>query len=108
MVCLPLLDVKLNFAVPVGKMGLFKSEYFLVRVRYARRSYPRTYARGDRNRVFLRKSFIVTRRLGKKPGFFGQKCVSPVSTRESPNRASPQFFRGEFTRSRCPENRLFL
>ncbi|MEG4573899.1 hypothetical protein QUA56_14565 [Microcoleus sp. N3A4] len=33
MVCLPLLDVKFNFAVTVGRMGLFKSEYFLVRVR---------------------------------------------------------------------------
>ncbi|MEG4799389.1 hypothetical protein QUB63_00660 [Microcoleus sp. ARI1-B5] len=28
MVCLPLLDVKFNFAVAGGKIGLFKSEYF--------------------------------------------------------------------------------
>ena len=30
----------------------------------------RTYARGARNRVFLEKSFVRTRRLSKKPGFF--------------------------------------
>jgi len=30
----------------------------------------RTYARGARNRVFLGKSFVVTQRLSKKPGFF--------------------------------------
>jgi hypothetical protein len=29
MVCLPLLDVKFNFAVAVGRMGLFKNKYFL-------------------------------------------------------------------------------
>lgn len=38
MVCLPLVDVKFNFAVAVDTMGLFKSKYFLVRVRCHRRS----------------------------------------------------------------------
>jgi hypothetical protein len=37
--------------------------------------YFRTYAPGLRNRVFLRKNLVVTRRFGKKPGFFGM-CVS--------------------------------
>ncbi|WP_445248129.1 hypothetical protein [Microcoleus sp. OTE_8_concoct_300] len=33
MVCLPLLDVKFNFAVAVGTMGLFKNKYLLVPAR---------------------------------------------------------------------------
>ncbi|MEG4093107.1 hypothetical protein [Microcoleus sp. Pol12B4] len=41
MVCLPLLDVKFNFAVAVGTIGLFKNKFLLVRVRCDRRSrYP--------------------------------------------------------------------
>ena len=31
----------------------------------------RTYAWGPKNRDFLRKYFLATRRFGKKPGFFG-------------------------------------
>src|SRR4028118_1297087 len=31
----------------------------------------RTYAWGPRNRFFLRKYFLATRRFGKKPGFCG-------------------------------------
>jgi len=38
MVCLPLLDVKFNFAVAVGRMGLFKNKYFLVPAMCDRRS----------------------------------------------------------------------
>jgi hypothetical protein len=35
----------------------------------------RTYAWGPRNRFFLRKYFLATRRFGKKPGFFsGSAC----------------------------------
>ncbi|MEG4171522.1 MULTISPECIES: hypothetical protein [unclassified Microcoleus] len=38
MVCLPLLDVKFNFAVAVGTIGLFKNKFLLVQVRCDRRS----------------------------------------------------------------------
>ncbi|MBW3586844.1 MAG: hypothetical protein KY448_13670 [Cyanobacteria bacterium 0813] len=38
MVCLPLLDVKFNFAVAVRTIGLFKNKYLLVRARCDRRS----------------------------------------------------------------------
>ncbi|MBD0342262.1 MAG: hypothetical protein ICV61_15710 [Microcoleus sp. Co-bin12] len=38
MVCLPLLDVKFNFAVAVGTIGLFKNKFLFVRVRCDRRS----------------------------------------------------------------------
>ncbi|MBE9162933.1 MULTISPECIES: hypothetical protein [Microcoleaceae] len=40
MVCLPLVDVKFNFAVVVGRIGLFKSKYFFVAVMCGRRNYP--------------------------------------------------------------------
>ncbi|MEG4207621.1 hypothetical protein QUA20_27325 [Microcoleus sp. Pol7_A1] len=37
MVCLPLLDVKFNFAVAVGTIGLFKNKYLFVPARRDRR-----------------------------------------------------------------------
>ena len=48
----------------------------------ARVRISRTH-RGCRNRVFLGKNLVVTRRFGKKPGFFG-RCASwtgVISTR---------------------------
>ncbi|MEG4806727.1 hypothetical protein QUA82_03095 [Microcoleus sp. F8-D3] len=44
MVCLPLLDVKFNFAVAVGRIGLFKNKYLLVRYRaIADRAIPQLF-----------------------------------------------------------------
>jgi hypothetical protein len=64
MVCLPLLDVKFNFAVAVGTIGLFKNKFLFVRVRCDRRSHYPAVVWGAsllavavmKNRLFLYKT----------------------------------------------------